>query len=173
MAMGQVIKVLVSFKRAFWREAGLSGEFISDKGPLTVAYDRCDMDSKFYAIVAFCAGAAVKSWGALSEAQRRDEAVAQLARVFKYPNAAAELSIYRDHDWSKEEFSEGCYFSHMKPSAIIRFKDALSAPVHGRVFYAGTETAREWIGYIEGALESAERVAEEVVKAESASHSKL
>ncbi len=31
MSMGQVIKVLMAFKRPFWRETGLSGEFISDK----------------------------------------------------------------------------------------------------------------------------------------------
>ncbi len=145
----------------------------SKQGPLAVGYDRSDMDNKFYAIVAFCAGAGVKSWGALTEAQRRQEAVEQLARLFKYPAAASELAHYRDHDWTKEEFSEGCYFSYMRPSAIIRFKDALAAPVHGRVFYAGTETAREWIGYIEGALESAERVADEVIKAEAAAQSKL
>lgn len=75
--------------------------------------------------------------------------------------------------FSFKEFSEGCYFAYMKPSAIIRFKDALTAPVQNRIFYCGTETAREWIGYIEGALESGERVAAEVIKAEKETNSKL
>jgi monoamine oxidase len=34
MEMGKVVKVLVAFKTPFWREDGLSGEFISDIGPL-------------------------------------------------------------------------------------------------------------------------------------------
>jgi hypothetical protein len=47
--------------------------------------------------------------------------------------------------------------------SLIR-TDALVAPVQNRIFFCGTETAREWIGYIEGALESGERVAKEVIK---------
>jgi monoamine oxidase len=34
----------------------------------------------------------------------------------------------------------------------------------GRVHFAGTETAVEWTGYLEGALESGERAAREVVR---------
>ncbi len=173
MAMGQVIKVLISFHRPFWRENGLSGEFISDAGPLAIGYDRSDEANNFFAIVGFCAGSAVKRWGALSESQRRDEVVAQLGRLFDHSAIASEVASYRDHDWTREEYSEGCYFSYMRPSAIIRFKDALSAPVSNRVFYAGTETAREWIGYIEGSLESGERVAAEIIRAEQAEKSKL
>jgi monoamine oxidase len=33
----------------------------------------------------------------------------------------------------------------------------------GRIHWAGTETALEWIGYMEGALSSGLRAAEEVV----------
>jgi monoamine oxidase len=36
---------------------------------------------------------------------------------------------------------------------------------HGRFYFAGTETDLEWRGYIEGALESAERQAAEIEKA--------
>ncbi|KAG2485318.1 hypothetical protein HYH03_015991 [Edaphochlamys debaryana] len=39
---------------------------------------------------------------------------------------------------------------------------AARAPVGGRVFWAGTELAREWAGYFEGALEAGHRAAEEV-----------
>jgi len=33
----------------------------------------------------------------------------------------------------------------------------------GRVHWAGTETATEWSGYVEGALESGDRAAREVL----------
>jgi monoamine oxidase len=35
----------------------------------------------------------------------------------------------------------------------------------GRIHFAGSETAAEWTGYIEGALESGERAAREVLRA--------
>jgi len=45
---------------------------------------------------------------------------------------------------------------------------ALGAPLReatGRVHWAGTETADEWTGYMEGAVQSGERAAREVLAA--------
>jgi len=33
---------------------------------------------------------------------------------------------------------------------------------HGRIHWAGTETSTKWMGYIDGAIRSGERAAEEV-----------
>jgi monoamine oxidase len=41
---------------------------------------------------------------------------------------------------------------------------AVREPV-GRVHWAGTETATRWSGYIDGAVQSGERVAAEVIEA--------
>ena len=43
------------------------------------------------------------------------------------------------------------------PRALTSTGTTLREPV-GRIHFAGTETATEWTGYIEGALESGERV---------------
>ena len=34
---------------------------------------------------------------------------------------------------------------------------------HGRVHWAGTETASKWMGYVDGAIRSGERAAQEVL----------
>jgi hypothetical protein len=47
------------------------------------------------------------------------------------------------------------------PGVLTELGDAIRDPI-GRIHFAGTETARVWLGYMEGALESAERVTEEV-----------
>ena len=44
---------------------------------------------------------------------------------------------------------------------MTRFGRALREPC-GRIHWAGTETAVEWAGYIEGALRSGARAAQEV-----------
>ena len=101
-----------------------------------------------------------------------EECLSQLHRVFDY-DCRPDFLAYTEHDWAHEEFSGGCYFAHVKPGAILRWKGALSKPVHNRIFYAGTETATEWIGYIEGALESGERVVREIAAVERQQKAKL
>lgn len=164
MDTGKVIKVLVGFRKPFWREMGMSGEFISDVGPLSLAYDRSH--NGLHALVAFCAGPATAKWGALTKEERMAQVLEQFGRIFKCPDRVKkEFAAYTEHDWSKEEYSEGCYFAYPKLHAIMRWQDALYAPC-GRVHFAGTETAIDFIGYIEGSLDSGERVAKEIAALE-------
>ena len=53
----------------------------------------------------------------------------------------------------------------MPPGGWTGFGRALRTPV-GRIHWAGTETATEWMGYVEGALQSGERAAAEVIRAD-------
>jgi len=51
----------------------------------------------------------------------------------------------------------------MVPGTWTSYGEALRAPV-GRLHWAGTETALSWMGYIDGAIESGERAAREVLE---------
>lgn len=66
-----------------------------------------------------------------------------------------------DLDWCREEFSKGGYTSVCGPGNLTNCGNSLREPF-GRIHWAGTETARIWTAYMEGALESAERVVEEI-----------
>lgn len=59
-----------------------------------------------------------------------------------------------EKDWLSEEWSKGGYTSVCGPGVLSSLGSSLRAPV-GRIHFAGTETARVWQGYMEGALESA------------------
>jgi monoamine oxidase len=61
----------------------------------------------------------------------------------------------------------GCSAVFTPRVTLARFGCSLGVPL-GRIHFAGTETAREWFGYMEGALESAERAAREVLEARRA-----
>ena len=50
----------------------------------------------------------------------------------------------------------------MVPGGLTKFEHVLRAPA-GRIHFVGTETAFEWKGYMEGAVRSGERGAEEVL----------
>ena len=49
------------------------------------------------------------------------------------------------------------------PGALSAYGEALRRPA-GRVHWAGAETATVWTGYMEGAVRSGERAAEEVAR---------
>jgi monoamine oxidase len=51
----------------------------------------------------------------------------------------------------------------MPPGVMTRFGHALREPC-GRIHWAGTETATEWAGYLEGAMRSGIRAAKEVIR---------
>jgi monoamine oxidase len=68
---------------------------------------------------------------------------------------------YLEHDWTADEWSRGCYGAFGAPGALTGFGSALRSPV-GPVHWAGAETATHWVGYLDGAVESGQRVADEV-----------
>lgn len=69
-------------------------------------------------------------------------------------------------DWLAEEWTGGCYALLMPPHAWTEDGRALREPV-GRVHWAGSETSDVWMGYMEGAVRSGERVAGEVLDRQS------
>ncbi len=66
------------------------------------------------------------------------------------------------HDWIADSFAQGVY-SHMQPDYALDHLRFI-ATHFDRVHFAGEHTAT-WSGFMEGALESAERVAKEIISA--------
>jgi monoamine oxidase len=63
------------------------------------------------------------------------------------------------HDWTTDRYALDTWPS-FRPSQITRDERALSAH-EGGIAFAGSETARRWPTYIEGAIESGFRAARE------------
>ena len=66
-----------------------------------------------------------------------------------------------EHNWSQEVWTRGCYVGYLPPGVWSDFGPALREPV-GRIHWAGTETAEVFNGYMDGAVRSGERVADEL-----------
>jgi monoamine oxidase len=159
MPMGSVVKCIVSYDRPFWREAGYSGEAISTNGLVRATFDDCSATGDHAALVAFVVGDRAKELSSVPQDERRKLVLAELGRLH---GAKAHRPLeYTDKDWLADEWSSGCYVGIMPPSLLTQTATALRAP-HGLVHFAGTETATHHLGYLEGALESAQRVVREV-----------
>lgn len=162
MPMGSVIKCVAMYETPFWRKAGYSGEAIADRGAVKLVFDDSSRDGTRGALVGFMMGKDAKHYSGKGMKARRDAAVESFVRLFG-PQASSPID-YIDHDWPAERWSRGCYSAVMGPGVLSAHAAALRAPV-GRLHWAGTETARVWMGYMEGAVEAGERAADEVVGA--------
>ncbi len=84
----------------------------------------------------------------------------QLVRFFG-PQAAEPVEFI-DHDWSEDAWAGGCPVAGLPPGLLTATGHRLREPF-GNVHWAGTETAEDFCGYMEGALEAGIRAAEEVL----------
>jgi monoamine oxidase len=159
MPMGWYGKVEAVYPTPFWRGDGLSGQVVSDTGPLRVTFDNTPPDGAPGVLMGFFAGDDGRAWSQLPAAERRTAALGSFTRYF---GAGALGPIqYIEKDWTAEEWSRGDPVGLMPPGVLTRYGPALRPPV-GRIHWAGTETAEVWTGYMDGAVRSGERVADEI-----------
>jgi monoamine oxidase len=158
--MGATVKCFALYPKAFWRDKDLSGEVVCGDGPITVVYDNTDADGRQPCLLAFVVGRFARSWSEKPAEERRQQILGAFVRYFG--PEAAQPSEYLEMDWSTEAYSGGCPISTFPPGTLSQFGSVLRAPV-GRLHWAGTETAREFTGFMEGALESGDRAAQEVL----------
>lgn len=164
MPMGSVIKCVIAYARPFWRDQGLSGEFVGGGEALfSPVFDASPADARHGALVGFIDGPNAVRWSGVDPALRRAAVLDSLAAVFG-PDARLPID-YVEQDWVADPWSRGCYVGLPGPGLLSTLGPALRRPL-GRLHWAGTETARAWCGYVEGALESGERAADEVIAAE-------
>ena len=159
-SMGSTTKVLGFYDRTHWRERGLSGEAIASRGPFSVVFDNTSHDGKVPCLLGFVVGKHARRWTRLAQDERRNIAAREFARLFSLESSS--MVDYLEQDWSTEPWTGGCPVASLPPKALTTFAEVWREPV-GRIHWAGTETARHWNGYLEGALESAERVGCEVL----------
>jgi monoamine oxidase len=160
--MGSVIKLHALYDEPFWRHEGLSGFAISDSGPVSVVYDDTPEAGSPGVLVGFMEGEHAQSWARRSPADRRAGVLARLADFFGEP-AGRPLELL-ERSWAEEEYSGGCYGGYFPPGVWTSVGQALREPV-GRLHWAGTETATDWNAFMEGAVQSGERAADEVLAA--------
>jgi monoamine oxidase len=160
MPMGSVVKCVAFYEHPFWRDDGFSGEAIADTGPVTVTFDDSPEDGGSGALVAFLLGDQAKRWGARPAAERKAAVLDALARFFG--PEAREAMAFVELDWVSETWSRGGYAALLPPGVLTSCGATLRAPA-GRIHWAGAETARAWNGYMDGAIESGERAADEVL----------
>lgn len=148
----RAIKVCMEFEEPFWREDGWAGRALSDL-PFQQIWDGGHGGAAV--LNAYICGDQ-----AVNVAERSDpvdyvvRAVSQLDPRFQAQFIQGWL-----YDWPNDEWAQGA-FAYLPPGSVMTALPRLGESA-GRVHFAGEHTAN-WLGFIEGALESAERVSKEI-----------
>lgn len=151
------VKQHLVFDTPFWRDRGLSGASVTDLPLTAITFDASPADASVGVLVVFPNDEALPS----TEAQRRDQLVAEVDTLFG-PDAPAPVGYY-EKDWATEDWISGCV-SPLPPGVLTSVGSALRVPAD-RVHWAGTETATQWTGYMDGAVRAGQRAAMEVSEA--------
>jgi monoamine oxidase len=159
MPMGAYMKGVAVYDRAWWRERGLSGLAFADRGPVQMTVDASPPGGRPGVLVGFVTGAPARAVARLEGDARRTAVLDAMAAIVG-PEAASPAA-YRDLNWLEERWSRGGPVGLMGPGTLTGLGPVLTQPV-GAVHWAGTDTATEWNGYMEGAIQAGERAAAEL-----------
>lgn len=164
--MGSVMKCLLYYRTPFWKPKGFCGSSLIDfdeENPIAGTFDDTKPDGNFPAIVGFVATDRVRSLSMRKKEERKQIFAKCLANVFGLKEFLEPIH-YEEHNWMSEQYSGGCFPAMFPPGFLTRYGKILREPV-GRMYFAGTETATTWTGYMEGAIQAGERAAREVLHA--------
>ncbi|MEY4765717.1 MAG: hypothetical protein RI907_2390 [Pseudomonadota bacterium] len=161
--MGSVWKAFAVYERPFWRDAGLNGQVTSDDHITKVTFDSTPPGEGAPGVMlGFIEGQDAIDASLMSAADRKAAVIKAFTAYFG--NEAASPKAYLEVNWQAEAYSQGGYTGVCPPGVLTQFKDVWRQAI-GRVHWAGTETATAWSGYMEGAVRSGERAAQEVLNA--------
>ena len=156
--MGESIKVGLRYTTPFWRAKNSSGTIFSSVGPIPEMYDHADAKDQYFAIKGFFNGA----YFSVSKEERLEMVLTQLEKY--YGPQARNFVSYEEGVWRNEPFTFTPYNQHVLPhqnNGHAIFSDTL---MNGKLYIAGAETANQHPGYMEGAVRSAQRVANQIIE---------
>jgi monoamine oxidase len=161
---GTLTKVAAVYDRPFWRDAGLTGTAVDTGFPVSATFD----DSPPFAsssrgpgvIFGFVGGDNARRYSGMSPADRQAAVLAQYANYFG-PQAQNAIGFF-ETAWSGEQWTRGCPVGIPSTGTLLAYGPWIRQP-SGRIHWAGTETSQYWNGYMDGAVRSGERAADEVL----------
>ena len=156
--MADSIKVGLTYSERFWRGSDVSGTIMSNVGPVTEMYDHSSFDNRTFALKGFMMG----SYHSLPANSRRERVLQHLKKF--YGEKAARPLSYVEKVWRQETFTFSEYSENVIPHQNNGHSVYQKPYLNGRLWFAGAETSSISPGYMDGAVHSAYKIAERVVK---------
>jgi monoamine oxidase len=165
LGMGRNTKLQLQFSDRAWIPAGGNGE-TRVEGSYHVSWEVSRAQSGAAGILNFYSGGttAVRAGEGTPE-ERAQAALADLERIHPGIGRRFNGRVIRNA-WDRHPWSRGSY-SLLKPGQYAAFHGIEGLP-EGRVHFAGEQSSADWYGYLNGAVESGLRAADDVARATGA-----
>ena len=160
---GMAIKVQAVYEVPFWRGDGWSGNGIAFEGPQAFTFDNTPRAGTPGVLLGFISAAQATKWSRLPPERRKAAALGRWAEVFGKP--ALEPIDYFEMNWPAEPFIRAGHGCHFSPGVWKALGPALGGermPRFGRVWWASSDLAKDWVGYLEGAIRAGEQAGREI-----------
>lgn len=158
ISYGAVTKVLIEYRRRFWKDKGWNGRLASD-GPIVYTWHATSHTEGEHGILTvYTGGGPGERFAALPDEERMRVAVSEVEKVF--PGSSELVEHTATVAWPNELYTRGSYMA-LAPGQVTAHWPTLFEPA-GRLFFAG-EHATALQGFMEGALESGQRVAANII----------
>lgn len=143
-------KAILVYPKPFWREAGLSGDVISQRGPLSEIHDASPQSGEHFALFGFFA--TPPKYRSDDHGELASQIISQLVRLFG--TDAESPSSVQIKDWARDQWvateRDQLILNH---HPMNHLSSTLESAWFDRLQWSGSETAQgHFNGYLEGAL---------------------
>ena len=158
MTMGPAIKCFSAVKKRFWLDEGAAPSGGTPTlGQIWEGTDNQTQTGNQGIVLSVFAGPLDTDKDGKRRAPMKEKIGDELAALYRDYRASKPRLLYVD--WPIEPFIETGYWSP-KPDEIFTVGPNLTVPIEGRLFLAGEHTDVAYFGYMEGALRSGLRAAD-------------
>ena len=161
LGMGTNTKLHLQFSSRFWRAQGLTGETYSDRGYQSTWEVSRAQPGTSGILVDYTGGIPGVNAGNGTPAQAAATFLKQIEPVLPGAIAGWNGRVTRDY-WTGNEWTKGSY-SYWKVGQYTRFSGA-EKEQSGNCHFAGEHTSQDFQGYLQGAVETGQRAASEILK---------
>jgi monoamine oxidase len=162
LGMGTNSKLHVQFDSRYWNSLGNQGETYADTGYQNTWEVTRAQPGKAGILVDYTGGLIGAGFGTGSPAERAEQFLKQIEPVLPGISARWNKRATVDY-WTGYPWTKGSY-SYWKVGQYTRFAGA-ERQQEGPVHFAGEHTSIDFQGYLNGAVESGERAAGEILAA--------
>jgi monoamine oxidase len=158
LSYGAVTKVLIEYRQRFWYGRGWNGRLTSDTPIVLTWHATSHIEDQHGILTVYTGGEPGAKLAALSDDERIRVAVAEIEKLF--PDSSDLVENTATMAWPNEPYTRASYAA-LAPGQVTAHWKTLFEPA-GRLFFAG-EHATPIQGFMEGAVESGQRVASTIL----------
>ena len=159
ISYGAVTKVMIEYRRRFWKDKGWNGRLSTDQHIVQTWDATSHLEGEHGIITAYTGGAPGAKLSTLSDEERTITAISVIEKIF--PGSSDLIENTATIAWNNEPFTRGSYMA-LAPGQVTAYWQTLFSRA-GRLFFAGEHSAM-YQGFMEGAVESGQRAAKNIME---------